>query len=307
MRTILLTPLLALATTLAVNAEPMSARVLDHRVLPEIDVNGETMAELSGLAYDPQTQTVYAVSDRATLFSLAFSTDGETITALEPQAAAALTDADGNALAEQGFGPEALMLRPDETGALNFAILSESGPRAALFKRDGGWLAEIDLPSAVRDSSRQAGKNRGLESIAHHPELGLVTLPEEPFEPAQRTAHTLYAEGGETLSWSSEDIGASRVKAMTALPDGRLLVLERIKEDKALVPYLRLVDPAVCAADTLCKTQAVRLDVPGIDDADFEGIVAVSPSLFLLVSDDRIKKEQRSVFALVDVTFPAMP
>jgi len=159
----------------------------------------------------------------------------------------------------------------------------------------------------VRDSSRQAGKNRGLESIARDPALGLVTLPEEPFEPAPRTAHTLYAENGQTFSWSSDDIGASRVKAMTTLTDGKLLVLERVKQGKALIPYLRLVDLEACTTEFACKTHATRVDVPGIDDADFEGLVAVAPSLFFLVSDDKIRKKQRSVFALVELKFSETP
>lgn len=305
MRTILITPLLALATTLAANAEPLTARVLDHRILPAIDVDGQTMAELSGLAYDPEKQIVYAVSDRATLFSLAFATEGEKIATLEPQSAYSLTGADGATLADQGFGPEELVIRPGEAGVPAFAILSESGPRAALFDQEGRWLKEIDLPAAVRDSSRQAGKNRGLEAMTHHPELGFVTLPEEPYEPAPRSQHRLYAEGGETLTWSSDDIGESRVKAIATLPDGRLLALERVKEGKALVPHLRLIDPQACLPDADCETSAVRLDVPGIHDADFEGIVAVSPTRFLLVSDDRIDKKQRSVFALVEVGLPS--
>jgi hypothetical protein len=44
--------------------------------------------------------------------------------------------------------------------------------------------------------------------------------------------------------------------------------------------------------------------VPGISDADFEGLTRVGEDLFLVVSDDKIGRDDRSVFALLRVTAP---
>lgn len=91
---------------------------------------------------------------------------------------------------------------------------------------------------------------------------------------------------------------------MTTLPDGRLLLVERTKAGKTLTPHLRLIDPTACSSDGPCPTTVVTLQVPGITDADFEGITRVGPDLFLIVSDDKIAKHQRTVFALVRLAAP---
>jgi hypothetical protein len=78
-------------------------------------------------------------------------------------------------------------------------------------------------------------------------------------------------------------------------------VLERTRsEDRlTLTPYLRLIDPGSCKPPLPCTTVTASVDVPGIADADYEGVAEVGPGLFLLVSDDKIDGIRRTVFALV--------
>lgn len=44
--------------------------------------------------------------------------------------------------------------------------------------------------------------------------------------------------------------------------------------------------------------QQLSLDLDGLSDANFEGLVALDDMTFLMVSDDRIAGDLRSVFVL---------
>lgn len=304
-------PAALLAATLALAAAPaaaqtaapptLSAQVLDHRIIEDTTVDGLRMIELSGLAFDAATPVLYAVSDRAALFTLDFQTDGTAITRLDPRRGVALTGLDGAELTEGDFGPEAVSLRRDGPDAGTLLIVSETGPRAGVFDLNGRMLSEVALPEAVTDPKRQSGKNSGLEAMTELPGIGLLTLPEAPLKDEPATRHRIWRADGSSIFFSSEDIGESRVKSMTSTPDGRLLMVERTKDGKTLTPHLRLLDPALCDADSACPTAVAALDVPGITDADFEGITQVGDGLYLIVSDDKVKKQQRSVFALIRV------
>ena len=291
------------ATAAPADLAPLTLRatVLDHRVLPEIEVDGLKMVELSGMAFDPIPSILYALSDRAMLFSLDFATDSETITALAPVSGVPLTDGDGTPLSHDVFSPEAVTMRRDgpETGTL--LIVSETGPRAAVFGLDGRMWSEHPLPEILRDPSGQSGANAGLEAMTELPGIGMLTMPEAPLADAPALEHRIWRADGTSFFYSSDDIGESRVKSMTATPDGQLLMIERTKAKKKLTPHLRLLDPARCTADAACPTAVVPLDIPGIDDADFEGLTRVGDGLYLIVSDDKVKKQQRSVFALIRI------
>ena len=96
---------------------------------------------------------------------------------------------------------------------------------------------------------------------------------------------------------------------METLPDGRLVILERdvSAADGSLIPWLCILDPASCGSGRLCTTQVARIEVPGITDADFEGLAYVAENLFLIVSDDKIGKDHRSVFGLLRVSSIPQP
>lgn len=296
-------------TSLPVAATParFAADVTDTVVLPEVVVNGIGVAELSGLGFDADAGVLHAVSDRGFVVQLALSVQGDRIRALHPLAAAPLTDLAGVALSPGVFNPEALDVLDGDNGIAGdttLLVVSEAGPRAALFSPGGQTLNEIALPPAIVAAAPNFGKNKGLEAMALHPDLGLLTLPEEPpsAEPCQ--IHTIHAAGGRILRFDSGAIGRSVVKAMTVLPDGRLLLVERTKRGKALTPHLRLIDPAACPAAGLCTSASATLVVPGLTDADFEGITRLGPDHLLIVSDDAIAGQQRTVFALIRVALP---
>lgn len=68
--------------------------------------------------------------------------------------------------------------------------------------------------------------------------------------------------------------------------------------------HLRLIDPATGPTDGLCPGARATLAVPGLTDAGFEGITRLGPGHILLVSDNAIARQQRTVFAPIRVALP---
>lgn len=160
------------------------------------------MAELSGLGLDANAGFVHAVSDRGQVFQLRLALDGDRIAVLQPVAAAGLTDANGAALSPEDFNPEAVDVLDGDNGIAGDTVLlvvSETGPRAATFTTAGRMLAEVPLPPALTAAAARFGRNKGLEAMAVHPTLGLITPPEEPQSAEPRASHALNARGGKVL------------------------------------------------------------------------------------------------------------
>lgn len=292
---------LCLSTALAEAAPQLRVELLDHRVLPQTRVDGLKFSELSALVHDPETGALYGVSDKAILFRIDFAQAGGRIATLAPLAGWRLRDETGAEMKSRTFNPEGAYLREDGQGLV---IVSENGPRAALFDLEGRWRADADLPEPLRDASLQRSDKDGLESLAEHPAHGVISATEEPPADAERTRHTIHAADGRHFSYRTDDIGKTNIKAISVDEAGRLLVLERHRVDGAetLKPYLRLIDPAACPATGDCPTALAGFGVPGIENADFEGMTALGDQLYLLVSDDRTAEGRRSIFALLRVT-----
>lgn len=288
-------PAHAQTTTPALNVE-----VLDHRVLPQTEIDGLKFSELSALAYDADGGALYGVSDKSILFRIGFAQENGAITELAPLAGWRLLDAQGAEMKSSGFNPEGADLRPG--GGL--VIVSENGPRAALFDLQGNWQEAVDLPLALQDPSLQRSDKDGLESLAEHPVHGLLSATEEPQAAEDREHHSIHAADGRRFSYDTTDIGKTNIKSLTLDPAGRLLVLERhrVPDTDRLEPYLRLLDPASCAEGADCPTSKAGFSLPGFENADFEGMTALGDDLYLLVSDDKVDGAQRSVFALLRVT-----
>jgi hypothetical protein len=280
------------------------AEVLDSLILPATEVDGLKISELSGLAYDADDHVLYAISDKSRLFRIALDVTGDKLTGLKPVAGATLVDAAGNPIRDGGFnaeGLEALNAANGKVGDTRLVLLSENGPSAAEFSTEGQWIADLQLPAPVMDPTALRSENDGVEAVTMHPVHGLITAPQEPLLNVDRTLHTLFATDGHRFTYSSQDIGASGIKALTTLGDGSVLVLERTRSADGLtvMPYLRRIDLTDCSGAAPCVNTVARITVPGIADADYEGVTEIAPGLFVIVSDDEIDGNRRTVFALV--------
>ncbi len=291
------------ATCLAVAAFGACAaqlQVHDQAVIAPQPIDGLVPTELSGLAWDADEQLLYAVSDQGLLFHFRLVLEGTRLRQITPVRAVRLTptgsdararlNAEGLALIDGGNG---------KRGDTQLVVALENGPSLTRFAPDGRALGDVALPTPLRDAKAYRGGNR-LESVSVHAKHGFVTAPQLPLKALPADMHRVYATDGSEWSLPAGERGA--VKAIEALPDGALLVLERQGKGKAFMPVPRRVDPAACAHGTPCGGSNA-MPLPGLEPSDnYEGLAQLSQRLFVIVSDDggNAKRPTRLVLFSLD-------
>jgi hypothetical protein len=275
-----------------------SVRVLGRVILGETRMDGEKIGEFSALVRDPDGTGVLAISDRGYLARLDIGLVDGQLRRVTPVSVFVLKAADGSAMRDQNFNPEGAAMLDDGT----LAIVSEDGPRLAVFDLQGNWLRDEHLPVAVADATHQANEKDGLESLAWTRARGFMSMTEEPQTGNSRDKHTIYSVLQDPVSFSSAGSDFVSIKGMETVGN-HLILLERSRDDvtRAIQPWLRFVDLDACTADMICRTRQLPIQLDGLPDADFEGLVALDDHTFLAVSDDKIDGDLRSVFVLLNV------
>ncbi|WP_347267710.1 esterase-like activity of phytase family protein [Paracoccus sp. (in: a-proteobacteria)] len=293
MKAIALT-LAALAAS-ALPAAALAVTPLGQVILGETRLQGEKIGEFSALLRAPDGQGVLAVSDRGYLARLDLQVSDGRLTGVTPVALHLLTGPDGTALRDQGFNPEGAALLADGS----IAIVSEKGPRLAVFDSQGKWLRDEPLPEPLRDASKQASKKDGIESLGWTEATGFLAMTEEPQAGQPRDRHALFSTRAGAASFSTGAADSVSIKGMETLDD-RLFILERTKDDvtEAMAPWLRVIDLPACLAGQDCTGTQLAIPVSDLADADFEGLAALEDGHFLMVSDDKIAGDLRSAFVL---------
>lgn len=281
---------------LSVAAETVT--VLGQIVLGESKLDGEKIGEFSALVRDPDGAGVLGISDRGYMARLDIGmTDGR-LTHVTPVSVHVLTGSDGGAMRDQDFNPEGAALLGDGT----IAIVSEDGPWLAVFDTRGQWLRDEALPAPLRDAALQASEKDGVEALAWTDSHGFLAMTEEPQTGNARDSHVVYSALSGSSGFSSGDSDFVSIKGMETVAN-RLVLLERSRDDstRAIQPWLRLIDIDACLGQSRCDTRQVPIALDGLPDADFEGLVALDDTTFLIVSDDKIAGDLRSVFVLLRI------
>ena len=291
--------LLLLATAFApAVARADAVQVLDVMILGESRVAGEKVGEFSALVFDPARQNLHAISDRGYIATLAVELSGDRLASVDVTALHVLLGPDGAPMREKTFNPEAAAMLPDGT----VAIVDETAARLAVFDASGQWLRDEALPEAVSDVTLQASDKEGIEALAWTPVTGFVAMTEEPQSGQPRKTHIAHSTQAKSWVIDASGTDAVSIKAMESAGD-QLFVLERTRNSQtdALTPYLRILDQPNCQAATTCIGRRLSIDLGDLVDADFEGLVHLGNGRFLMVSDDKIDGELRSVFVLFSV------
>lgn len=283
----------------APDAEPLVV-VASLRVVGAT-IDGERIAELSGLAWDADTQRLYAISDRGVLFRFALTLGANGQLEVEALAASRLApppgsssvDAEGLALTHAADGIR---------GNSELLVATEGQPRVIRYTLAGEALETLALPDGLDDPERFRRSNAMLEAVALHPEHGLLVAAEAPLAGEPSGQHRVVAAG---RSWSFPSYPArnARLKGMDVMDDGRLLVLERAElgkgRSKTMVVVLREVDLAACAALALCPVRELAV-LDRVDEADnFEGLADLGDGRVMLVSDDRGRSGRGTTFTVL--------
>jgi hypothetical protein len=258
--------------------------------LPREPGRAEPLSELSGLAWDADEGLLYAVSDRGVLHHFRLNLSNDTILGVEPLRSRRLDGLDAEGLAVRNAANGI-------AGDTELLVVTEGVPRVLRVRPDGAVTGELRLPAALSDAGRFQARNRMIEAIAWHPEHGLLAAREATDENGEHRVHAADREW-RFAAGAGRD---SRVKALEALPDGRLALLERSRpvRGKGLLTRVRLLDPARCGGEKRCPAETLALFSSTDQSANYEGMTLVGNRQLLLVSDLASKKGAAAGFLLL--------
>jgi len=275
--------------------------VLHSKPAPVVAPDGQSINELSGLAWDADGKLLYAVSDDGVLYHFRLEIADGKIAKLEPVFSVPLkagttsqvVNAEGLAVANGDNG------KPGDT---ELVVAFEDGPAIHRFKPDGTPLGTVQLPEALADAAKYSEANSRLEAVAFAGALGVVTAPEEALLGEPGDTHSIHGLDGKRWSFATFQPKRSNLKAIEPMPDGRWLLLERTREQKGgpSIGRLRVLDPKTCGEANACAVENLDPGANSLLNDNFEGLTGLGDDLYLLVTD-KTKKEGPASFVLVSV------
>ncbi len=284
----------------------MQIRLRGTLHMPFQEVDGFKVTELSALAWDEDAQLLYALNDRGTLFHLRVTMEQQTLQKVEVLHALPLRDAKAQPLTRgwrDSEGMVALNANNGIAGDTELLIAFEVQPRIWRYNPQGKRLGEVTLPPDLQDIRNYRDKNKALESVAWNTELGVLTTPELPLSALPKNRTRLYSTNGTFWEWNTYPAPESAVVALEALPQHRLLVLERAFTSiwKPLIISLREVQltDACRGGQQACAVRnlAVLDNSQGWLIDNFEGLTHHQGRFFFTVSDDNENGLQRTLLS----------
>jgi hypothetical protein len=280
--------------------------------LSRAECAGLKLTELSGIAWDEDEQTLYAVNDQGSLFHLRLAfADGRLVGAHLVQALR-LQGEGAQPLRRRDVDAEGLAVLNGDDGLRDnseLVVSFERWPRIERYRPDGRRIGVYRLPEALRSRETYAEPNQALEAVTVHPRFGILTAPERPLrsQPADQTY--LYGLDGARWRHPLAAAPASAIVAMEALPDGDVLVLERsfVSLLNPLVITLRRarLPPRSEPPPTAEISEVAEFSTAGgwlLDN--FEGLTRHRDGRFLMVSDDNESSLQRTLLVYFELGEP---
>ncbi|MCW8943980.1 MAG: esterase-like activity of phytase family protein [Sedimenticola sp.] len=277
------------------------------QLLGALSLKGSSaLAELSGLSWDEDEQTLLAISDRGWLLHLKPLFKDGRLTQIELLKTFPLRDRHNNPLKGAWRDAEGLTLENSQnglTGDTSLIISFERHTRIDRYTPEGTWIRSEPLPKLLKKSSYRPKGNKGLEAVTLHPKLGIITGPEYP--PKGRPHYLVNSSGKKWFYTPKEPNGA--LVALEALPDGDLILLERA--------YTSIFSPWVISltrikAEELIPDKSVPSSLIARFDSsegwltqNIEGLTRHQGMHFFMVSDDGNKpwaQTQLIYFRIID-------
>lgn len=249
-------------------------------------------SELSGLAWDPDEQLLYAVTDEGRVLSMQIRFDGGRLSALKLKRMHRLRDDKGAPLTGKRIDAEGLYARNHRNGKrgdTELHVAFERVPRIDVYRANGRRVGSAPMPSALADVRAYQSGNKGMEALSRHPDFGAVAGTEWPLEGASREVVALYATDGTVASLPRLAETNAGLVGLHVLADRRLLVLERAHSwlGMSLVIQLSRTSPWTATGQLLEKTPLARFDSSlGWRVDNFEGLAHHEDNRFFIVSDD---------------------
>jgi len=282
------------------NATLPHITLLDQKRLTFKAIDGVPFTELSDLAYQPASHTLYLLSDRGQFYHF-HAAWGAHITALSPVHGYVLHTPGGKHLKRSKSDSEGLTL--DGQGRLWVSF--ERKPHVARIAPDGRMIRYLPLPKALRNAKKYRSRNKGMEALTWHPRYGLISALEYPPKGTPKTHQTLYTLSGKQWHFRAENIPGSAISAIETMDDGTILVLERAFDKKQFTLVITLKKVYLDKQKNgLCRSKI--LGQMSTDNGwmldNFEGLTRVAPHRYLMISDDNGNFFQKTLLVYFEVT-----
>jgi hypothetical protein len=288
----------------------MKVRFHGTVIIPKEMGIGTPVKELSDLAWDESTQTLYSVNDKGMLYLLTPIFEKGLLKDVHVLKAIPLLDTKGKKLKWEFIDSEGMTFIPpkeSQSGNPELLISFEQVPRIVRYSLEGKWLGEIELPEDLKYPENYRHNNRMLESVIVHPKFGILTAPERPLKMTDINILKIYAMDGKTWQVPHYQAAKSGITAMAIFEDGSLLILERAftgLTEPLIISLRRIWINETCEGKKgFCKTEqlAVFDNSQGWDIDNFEGLTRHHGNFFFMVSDDNNNFFQKTLLTYFEI------
>ena len=279
----------------------MGIQLLGSLKLATNRVNGLNARELSGLAWDEDDQILYAVSDDGHLVHLSPVFTNDFLTGVKLINTFPLRDAKNNILEGEASDAESLAIINSNNGIQGDAILVislEFPPRIEKFQADGTFISEISIPEHLSKLSNYSDQDSTLDALTYHPEYGFVTAPQKPLINSEAGVFSIYSTEGKEWRYTPLNINDSVILGLETLPDGNLLVIERVYSSmfKPVVYALRNLQLNHLDGNTIKVEEIAHFNSrDGWLIDNFESVTIHKDNKYFMVSDDNENAFQKTL------------
>ncbi len=266
-------------------------RFMDIRLLGALALRGnKRLAELSGLAWDEDEQVLYGVTDRGYLLHLQPEfRDGELVQ-VQLLADYPLKDTQGKRLSKGWRDAEGLAITKSHNGHRGdsrLLISFEGRNRIARYTPEGRLETTLALPGILRKKSFYRHSNNGLEALAIHPELGLLTGPERA---KTENKISIVTQQGDRWFYTPFEVDGALVALEADRQYGGILILERAYRFP-LAPWVITLSRAYPEQSPVGSVLEAKLiakfdSTQGWWVQNFEGLTHHRGNRYFMVSDD---------------------
>ena len=289
----------------------MRVRLLGAVRITTPAVDGESVSELSGLAWDEDEKLLYAVSDKGALFHLKPRFRDGLLDSVSVLRGFPLRDRHGKKLKGKKDDSEGLDIINGHNGIRGdseLVISFEVRPRIKRFSTEGRQLGGYKLPEPLKSLKNYRASNKALEAVALHPRFGILTTPEASLKTGSPLYPIIYSLGGKQWRLPDRDTADTAIVGLDTLPDGSLLTLSR--------SYSSLVEPVRITLDRVwldqrceigehqpCRSQRLASfnSAKGWSIDNFEGVAKRDATHFFIISDNNNFWLQRTLLSYFEI------